>query len=257
MCILRPSLAVLLVAATAAGCAPRRTDPAPVDPPKPITVFHRLAYEHPEEDVQRAYVLALRARGLAVDTSAPRELRAVTGPAYSPGRVAVSIGPSDTLTTRVTISYEYLTPETPFAHYPWQLPLTADNHLDTTLAIISLPERVHPPTSTGCPPGLRLGSLAGLTEPTVVGGHHRLARAATYTEEARRAEVQGTVYLSAVVGENGGRVSCVEVISGLPMGLTESAIRALTSVEFTPAMRNGRAVPRRIMLPFRFILLEE
>ena len=48
-----------------------------------------------------------------------------------------------------------------------------------------------------------------------------------YSEEARKAKVQGTVVLSIVVTASGGQVSSVRVIRSLGLGLDERAIEAV------------------------------
>lgn len=63
-----------------------------------------------------------------------------------------------------------------------------------------------------------------------------------YTEEARQNRVQGVVILSAIIDEQGG-VEGIEVIRGLPHGLTESALETVASWRFEPARDEGRPVP--------------
>lgn len=63
-----------------------------------------------------------------------------------------------------------------------------------------------------------------------------------YTEEARRAGIQGVVILEAVVDAE-GNVQNVKVLKGLPMGLDKSAVDAVMSWRYDPARQNGRPVP--------------
>jgi periplasmic protein TonB len=63
-----------------------------------------------------------------------------------------------------------------------------------------------------------------------------------YTEIARKARVEGVVIVEAIIDER-GNVDKVKVIKGLPMGLTESASRAVKSWKFKPGTLNGRPVP--------------
>lgn len=63
-----------------------------------------------------------------------------------------------------------------------------------------------------------------------------------YTEEARRAGIQGIVILEAVVDEDGS-VRNVKVLKGLPMGLDESAVEAVMNWKYEPAKMKGRPVP--------------
>jgi TonB family protein len=62
-----------------------------------------------------------------------------------------------------------------------------------------------------------------------------------YTEEARRAHVQGEVLLS-VVFKASGEIHVVRVVSGLGHGLDESAVRAAQQIRFKPAERGGQPV---------------
>jgi protein TonB len=64
---------------------------------------------------------------------------------------------------------------------------------------------------------------------------------AGYTEEARRANVEGGVVLEIVVRRDGS-VSDVKLLNGLPHGLNERAIAAVRQWRFAPATRLGQAV---------------
>jgi protein TonB len=66
-----------------------------------------------------------------------------------------------------------------------------------------------------------------------------------YTDEARRAGVEGTVILDIVVGEDGW-VRDVAIVRGLAAGLGEAAVRALKSCRFTPGERGGKPVAVRV-----------
>lgn len=62
-----------------------------------------------------------------------------------------------------------------------------------------------------------------------------------YTEEARRARIQGTVVVQATI-DCEGRVTNVTVLQSLPLGLTESAVDAISQWVFEPATLDGEAV---------------
>jgi len=64
---------------------------------------------------------------------------------------------------------------------------------------------------------------------------------AGYTEDARRANVEGAVVLEIVVRRDGS-VSDVKLLNGLPHGLNERAIAAVRQWRFSPATRLGQAV---------------
>jgi TonB family protein len=62
-----------------------------------------------------------------------------------------------------------------------------------------------------------------------------------YTEEARRAHVEGEVLLS-VIFKASGELAIVRVLSGLSYGLDDAAVRAAQQIRFKPAQRDGQAV---------------
>ena len=62
-----------------------------------------------------------------------------------------------------------------------------------------------------------------------------------YSEEARKARIQGAVILQAVIDAL-GNVQDVTVLKGLSMGLTESALETVREWRFKPAMMNGEPV---------------
>jgi TonB family protein len=76
---------------------------------------------------------------------------------------------------------------------------------------------------------------------------------AKYTEEARLNKVQGSVLLSIVM-EAGGTVSGIQVVRGLPDGLTEKAIEAVKLLMFIPASKNGKYIPSRGSIEYSFNL---
>ncbi len=74
-----------------------------------------------------------------------------------------------------------------------------------------------------------------------------------YTEMARRAGVQGTVIVEAIIDET-GRVTDVRILKPLPMGLDRAAVEAVQSWRFRPATLNGRAVKVYYTLTANFTL---
>lgn len=75
------------------------------------------------------------------------------------------------------------------------------------------------------------------------------------TNEARRKGVSGLVVLRAVFTAE-GKVEQIEVVNGLPAGLTEAAIGAARQIKFEPARKDGRKVSTRIQLEYNFVQLE-
>ncbi len=76
---------------------------------------------------------------------------------------------------------------------------------------------------------------------------------AKYTDEAQRNGLEGVVILDAIFDAD-GNITNIQVFSGLPDGLTESAIEALKKVRFNPATRDGKPVSVRGKMEFDFKL---
>lgn len=74
---------------------------------------------------------------------------------------------------------------------------------------------------------------------------------AHYTENAKRAGTKGKVILRAILSAD-GEVRHLEVLSGLPMGLTESSLAAATQIKFLPARRLRQAVSQWVKIEYRF-----
>ena len=75
----------------------------------------------------------------------------------------------------------------------------------------------------------------------------------TYTEEARKNLVAGTVVLRAVFAFD-GRVRGIRVVSGLPYGLTLRAVQAARSIKFIPATVNGQPVSQFVQIEYNYNL---
>jgi TonB family protein len=76
---------------------------------------------------------------------------------------------------------------------------------------------------------------------------------AVYTPAAKEARIEGTVILRVLVGRT-GEVEDVEVLKGLPKGLSEAAVTALRQWRFEPATVDGKPVPARMTLTVNFSL---
>jgi TonB family protein len=74
-----------------------------------------------------------------------------------------------------------------------------------------------------------------------------------YTDDARRAKVEGEVLLEVVL-EASGHIRVLRVVRGLGHGLDESAIQAAEKISFKPAMRDGQPADSTAVLHIIFQL---
>jgi TonB family protein len=76
----------------------------------------------------------------------------------------------------------------------------------------------------------------------------------TYSEEGRKAKIEGLVVLVLIVDEKGNPTN-FRVISGLGMGLDEKAIQAVKGWKFEPAFgEDGKPVAAKIAVEVEFHL---
>lgn len=89
--------------------------------------------------------------------------------------------------------------------------------------------------------------------PELIGGLAAIQSNIRYPEIARKAGVEGRVFVQFVVDEQGNVVDPV-VTRGLGAGLDEEAIRAVSQAQFTPGKQRGAPVRVRMSLPITFRL---
>lgn len=89
--------------------------------------------------------------------------------------------------------------------------------------------------------------------PELVGGLGELQRQIRYPEMARRAGIEGRVYIQFIVNERGD-VENPTVIRGIGGGADEEALRVVRQAKFTPGMQRGRPVRVQYSLPIFFRL---
>ncbi len=75
-----------------------------------------------------------------------------------------------------------------------------------------------------------------------------------FSEEARKAKLQGVVMLYAEVGTD-GRLRNIRVTRGLGLGLDEKALEAVKQWRFRPGYRNGKPVVEPAVIEVNFHLL--
>jgi TonB family protein len=88
----------------------------------------------------------------------------------------------------------------------------------------------------------------GITPPSIL-----TKRDPVYSEEARKAQYQGTVVLEAIVRKDGS-VEIIRVVRSLGFGLDKNAVKALREWKFRPGMRNGVPVDIALNIEINFNL---
>ena len=89
--------------------------------------------------------------------------------------------------------------------------------------------------------------------PEPIGGIAAIQKLIVYPEIAKRAGVQGRVYIKAYVDET-GKVTKVELIRGIGAGCDEAAMKAVNSVMFKPGKQRGKPVKVQVTVPVLFKL---
>lgn len=89
--------------------------------------------------------------------------------------------------------------------------------------------------------------------PSPIGGMSAIQKNIHYPEIARRAGIEGTVYITVDIDEN-GNVTNTNVLQGIGSGCDEAAIDAIKQVKFKPAIRDNIPVKYKITIPIKFKL---
>lgn len=89
--------------------------------------------------------------------------------------------------------------------------------------------------------------------PELIGGLGELQRQIRYPEMARRAGIEGRVFIQFIVNER-GEVENPVVMRGIGGGADEEALRVVSQARFTPGMQRGRPVRVQYSLPIYFRL---
>jgi len=90
-----------------------------------------------------------------------------------------------------------------------------------------------------------------MPEPT--GGMSSIHEKVYYTEIGKRAGVEGTVVIEAVVDKQGNIIDAFVKI-GIGGGLDEVALDAVKNTKFHPGKQRGKPVIVRISIPIKFVL---
>ncbi len=89
--------------------------------------------------------------------------------------------------------------------------------------------------------------------PAPIGGIAAIQKKIVYPEIAKRAGVQGRVFIKAFVDEH-GKVVKAEVIKGIGAGCDEAAIKAVKATKFKPGRQRGKPVKVQVSIPVFFKL---
>lgn len=121
----------------------------------------------------------------------------------------------------------------------------------TALDLDDLPPPPPPPEDEDADAGI---FFAYDEAPTPIGGFAAIQRNLKYPEIARKAGIEGTVFVEAVIDEAGNVVSTRIVKSLGHSGCDEAAVEAIRKVKWKPAKQRDKAVKVRISIPVKFRL---
>jgi len=89
--------------------------------------------------------------------------------------------------------------------------------------------------------------------PEPIGGIGEIQKKIVYPEIAKRAGVEGKVYVLAFVDES-GNVTDAKIIKGIGAGCDEAALDAVKKTKFKPGKQRGKAVRVQVSIPVVFKL---
>jgi len=122
---------------------------------------------------------------------------------------------------------------------------------------IDFNEQLAPPPPPPDPPvndeNEILDFLPSEDQPVPVGGISAIQEKVYYTEIGRKAEIEGTVVIEAVVNKQGNIIDAF-VKKNIGGGLDEVALNAVKNTKFHPGKQRGKPVNVRISIPIKFVL---
>jgi periplasmic protein TonB len=89
--------------------------------------------------------------------------------------------------------------------------------------------------------------------PEPLGGLKSIQEKIVYPEIAKRARVEGKVFVKAFVDET-GTVTSAEIVKGIGAGCDEAAIDAVLQTKFSPGKQRGRPIKVQVTIPIVFKL---
>lgn len=90
--------------------------------------------------------------------------------------------------------------------------------------------------------------------PFPIGGMSAINRKVVYPKSARKAGVQGIVFIKTYINADGA-VTKTEIIKGIGSGCDAAAEKAIRETKFSPGRMYGEPVNVQVIVPVRFELL--
>jgi len=121
---------------------------------------------------------------------------------------------------------------------------------------IDLDAKIGPPPPLPDPPTIReepIIFVAVEEMPYPIGGIQAIQEKVHYTEIGRRAGIKGTVYIEAIIDEEGNVINAI-VKKGVGGGLDEEALNAVLQTKFVPGKQRGKPVKVKLVIPIKFVL---
>ena len=86
-----------------------------------------------------------------------------------------------------------------------------------------------------------------------VGGMSAIQKKVIYPEIAKKAGIEGKVYIKTFIDEK-GNVTKTEILKGIGSGCDKAAMKAVKETKFTPAKQRGKLVNVLVVVPVLFKL---
>lgn len=122
---------------------------------------------------------------------------------------------------------------------------------------IDLDAQIGPPPPPPDPPAVDNNEIIEFLpvedQPYPIGGIHAIQEKVHYTEFGRRAGIKGTVYIEAIIDEEGNVIYAV-VKKGIGGGLDEEALNTVLNTKFVPGKQRGKPIKVKLVIPIKFVL---
>lgn len=96
-------------------------------------------------------------------------------------------------------------------------------------------------------------SFAQEKQPFPKGGLEAIMQNVNYPEEAKKAGIEGKVFIKAVI-DNEGNVVSTEILKSDNDELNKAAVNAVKATKFIPAEKDGKTVKSEVTIPIMFKL---